>query len=366
MGERPRHANRLEKVMWCETMTSGERMGAVMSGQKPDRIPVIPFAFGHCAVVCGEPIARVFDDSEQSFRCQLLASEMYGYDGGPLYAYASAGGWEFGGDIEFPTKKYSGAPVVTRHPVQTEDDAYALEVPEDITKAGALPIALGLARRQAEYGMPVTMHVGSPFSWAGSVIGEERMMTWLIKKPDLVHSVMGKVSAFLIRVAEYYVKEFGPERVMAFCGEATASNKLISPKQFEVFVLPYLQRINARVIDLGVGSFFIHICGEQNKNLKFWQQVPVTRHTVISFGREVDLFTAMDMFPDQVIAGNVDPTLIQEGKAEEVFQQARECIEKAKYHKGGYVLMAGCDLPPQAPPVNVFQLVKAAREFGRY
>jgi len=352
--------------MWRESMSSAERMGAVMMGEKPDRVPIIPFAFGHCAVVCGEPIARAFDDAEQSFRVQLLASQMYGYDGGPLYAYASAGGWEFGGDIEFPVKKYSGAPVVTRHPVETEDDVYSLEVPEDITRAGALPIALGVARKQAEYGMPVTMHVGGPFSWTGSVIGEERMMMWMMKKPDLVHVVLDKVSDFLIKVAEHYVREFGAERIMAFSGEATASNMLISPKQFEAFVLPYLQKINSRVIELGVGPFFIHICGEQNKNLKYWQQVPLTKQTVISFGREVDLTTAMEMFPDHAIAGNVDPTLIQEGKAEEVFEQARECIETAKDHKGGYVLMAGCDLPPLAPPVNVFQLVKAAREFGRY
>ena len=352
--------------MWRETMTSAERMGALMMGERPDRIPVIPFAFGHCAVVCGEPLARVFDDAEESFRCQMLAGEMYGYDGGPLYAYASAGGWEFGGDIEFPVKKYSGAPVVTRHPVQNENDVYALEVPEDISKAGAFPIALGLARRQAEHGMPVTMHVGSPFSWAGSVIGEERMLTWLIKRPELVHHVLDKVADFCIKVAEYYVSEFGAQQLMAFSGEATASNMLISPKQFENFVLPYLQKVSSRVIELGVGSFFMHICGEQNKNLKYWQQVPMTKQTVVSVGREVDLTTAMEMFPEQIVAGNVDPTLIQEGRAEEVLAQSRECIEKGKYHKGGYVLMAGCDLPPQAPPVNVFQLVKAAREFGRY
>jgi uroporphyrinogen decarboxylase len=352
--------------MWCETMTSGERMGAVMRGQRPDRVPVIPFIFGHAALVCGEPLARVFDDAEQSFRCQMLSAEMYGYDGGPLYAYASAGGWEFGGDVEFPVKKYSGATVVTRTPIQSEDDVYGLQVPQDITKAGALPIALGVARKQAEFGMPVTLQIGSPLTWAGSVIGEERMMIWLIKKPELVHMVLEKVSEFLIKVAEHYVKEFGAERLMAFHGAATESNALISPKQFESFVLPYLQKINSRAIQLGIGSFFIHICGEQNKNLKFWQQVPVTKQTVMSFGREVDLATAMEMFPEQIIAGNVDPTLIQEGKAEEVLMQAKECIETAKYHKGGYVLMAGCDLPPQAPPVNVFQLVKAAREYGRY
>jgi uroporphyrinogen decarboxylase len=86
----------------------------------------------------------------------------------------------------------------------------------------------------------------------------------------------------------------------------------------------------------------------------------------MSFGREVNLKTAMEMFPNSIIAGNVDPTLIQEGKPEEVLEQARECVEMAKYHPGGYVLMSGCDVPPQAPPVNVFQLVKASREFGRY
>jgi uroporphyrinogen decarboxylase len=341
-------------------------MEALMEGARPDRVPVIPFVFGHCAVVCGEPLASVFEDAEQSFRCQVLAAEMYGYDGGPLYAYASAGGWELGGDVEFPTKKYSGATIVTRTPIQSEDDVYTLQVPADVTKAGALPIALGLARRQAEHGMPVTLQIGSPLTWAGSVIGEERMMGWLIRKPELVHIVLEKVTEFVVKVARHYVDEFGADKLMAFHGAATETNMLISPKQFETFVLPYLQKINTSVMEMGIETFFIHICGEQNKNLPFWLEVPVTKQTILSFGREVHLSTVMDLFPEQIIAGNVDPTLIQEGKPEEVLAQARECIETAKEHPGGYILMAGCDVPPHAPPVNVFQLVKAAREFGRY
>ena len=153
--------------MWCETMTSPERMGALMRGEKLDRVPVIPFIFGHTALICGEPLARMYDDAEQSFRCQLLSQEMYGYDGGPLYGYASAGAWEFGGDIEMPYKKYQGAPVVTRTPIESEEDALNLKVPDDVSKAGAYPIALGMARIQAKYGMPILMHNGTPFSQAG-------------------------------------------------------------------------------------------------------------------------------------------------------------------------------------------------------
>ena len=46
---------------------------------------------------------------------------------------------------------------------------------------------------------------------------------------------------------------------MAFHGSATTSNKLISPKQFETFVLPYLQKINTRVIELGVALLHPHL-----------------------------------------------------------------------------------------------------------
>ena len=135
--------------------------------------------------------------------------------------------------------------------------------------------------------MPVTLQIGSPFTWAGSVIGEERMMLWMLKKPRLVHRVLETVSDFVVAVAQHYAEEFGAENLMAFHGAATESNKLISPRQFETFVLPYYQRVNERVIDLGVSSMFIHICGEQNKNLEYWQQVPVPEHTIISVGREV-------------------------------------------------------------------------------
>ena len=96
--------------MWCETMTSPERMGAVMRGEKPDRVPVIPFIFGHTALVCGQPLARVFDDAEQSFRCQMLCQEMYGYDGGPLYAYASAGGLGVRRGDRVPLQEVLGRP----------------------------------------------------------------------------------------------------------------------------------------------------------------------------------------------------------------------------------------------------------------
>lgn len=349
-----------------DKMTPPERMHALMAGEQLDRVPCIPFIFGHTAVVSGLPIGKIYDDAETSFMCQLRAQEMYGYDGGPLYGYATAGAWEFGGEVDFPYKKYAGAPIVKKHPVNTEKEAQELKVPDDVTKAGAVAIALEFARLQNKYGMPVTVQVGSPLTWAGTIMGEDRMMAWMVKKPELVHLVLRKVTDFLLKVAEHWVEEFGAEKIMAFDGGPTEDNRLISPKFFETYAFPYVKELHEKACDMGIQTFFSHICGEQNKNLTYWSQIPYGKRSILSFGQEVPLKKVSEMFPEHIIAGNVDPSIIQEGTPEEILELCRKSIEDCKDHPGGYVLMAGCEVPPMAPPVNVFQMVKAVREYGQY
>ena len=213
--------------------------------------------------------------------------------------------------------------------------------------------------------MPCTVQVGSPLTWAGSVCGEERLMLWLIKKPDLVHHVLRVITDFILKKAELWVREFGAERIMAFdlCIE---TNRLYSPKQFETFSFPYLKEIHDKVTDMGVAILLSHICGEQNRNLPFWSQLSYGKRGMVSVGREVSLTAAGAAFPRNVIMGNVDPVTIQEGTPEEVLGLCRACIDEGKDHPGGYALMSGCEVPPQAPPVNVSQMVKACREHGQY
>jgi uroporphyrinogen decarboxylase len=346
-------------------MTSRERWDALVRGDRLDRVPCLQFMLGHTAVVNGKSIAKVYDDAEASLTCQRNAMDLYGHDGLVLHGWANAGGAEFGGEIEFPYRKYTGAPMMKRSPVQNEDDAWALAVPEDILSAGTMPVALAFSRLQYELGMPVTVQVGSPLTWAGSVCGEERLMLWIIKKPDLVHHVLRVITDFILRKADYWVKAFGAENLMAFdlCIETT---KLYSPRQFEAFGFPYLKEIHEYLTSLGTAIFLSHICGEQNKNLPLWSQLPYGKRGMISVGKEVGLSTASGMFPECVIMGNVDPVTVQEGTPEEIRALCRSCIEEGRDHPGGYALMTGCEVPPQAPPVNVGQMVPACREFGRY
>ncbi|MGC9974843.1 MAG: uroporphyrinogen decarboxylase family protein, partial [Gaiellaceae bacterium] len=235
----------------------------------------------------------------------------------------------FGGDIEFPYRKYTGAPMMKRNPVQSEDDAWNLRVPDDITTVGTIPVALEFSRLQYEAGMPVTVQVGSPLTWAGSICGEERLMVWMIRKPDLVHHVLRVITDFVIKKADYWINAFGAERLMAFdlCIE---TNKLYSPKQFETFAFPYLREIHDHLTRQGTSIFLSHICGEQNKNLPFWSQLSFGKRGMVSVGKEVALSTAGKVFPDCVIIGNVDPITVQEGTPEQVRALCKACIDEGK------------------------------------
>ncbi len=87
--------------------------------------------------------------------------------------------------------------------------------------------------------------------------------------------------------------------------------------------------------------------------------------SVLSFGHEIDLVTAAEHFPKDIIYGDIEPAVIQAGTPEQVYEFSRVAIEKGKKAPGGFILEPGCGLPVMAPPLNVWAMTKAANDFGR-
>jgi uroporphyrinogen decarboxylase len=349
-----------------ETMTSAERMAAIVSGDRPDRIPILPFTGGFCAQIVGYPIHTIYDDPERSFWAQMWAQELLGYDGGPSFWYASYGGWEFGGEIKMPRSELEQAPVVTRFPVQTPEEVDALELP-DVENAGSFPLHIEFARIQKQFGMPVAVPAWGPFTAAANIVGVDVLCRWMLKRPEAAHALLSKVVVFAKKVIDCFVDLFSGHALSGSGGCATSSNQIISPGQFEEFVLPYHREVYGHLSDRGVKTVFCHICGDQTQNLSYWAEVPFGERGILSFGDEVDLTRAMEVFGEKhIVAGNVEPRLIAEGTWLDVYESARACIDQAKYAYGGYILMAGCDIPPSSPPYNIYALKKAVMDFGFY
>ena len=355
-----------KRIFKPDRMTWKERWHGILSSEKIDRIPMHHFVLGFCAKNVGYPIVTMYKDPEKSFQAQLQTLEQYGFDGGPNYGYASFGGWEFGGEIKFPVGDFEQAPSHTKFPVQTKEDAERLLLP-NIFKAGSVPNAMAFSKLQEKYGTPISLVIGGNFTIAGNICPVETLCRWTLREPELAHKLLRLATDFSLLLVRYWVDTFGAERVIPNIWEPLSSNDVISPTQFKKFALPYLNETGEKMLAMGIKHIFYHICGEQNLNLPYWAQLRMGNPGLVSVGNQVDLSTAINYFGDNnIIIGNIEPSLIQIGTPQQVYEECKKSIEKAKYSPRGFMLMSGCELPPMTPPYNVYIMRKAIDNFGWY
>lgn len=349
-----------------EKVQSSERLNALLNGEDVDRVPHLSFILGFCARNVGYPLATIYSEPDKSFQAQLHTREQYGYDSEPFYGYASYGGWEFGGEIKLPDGEYEQAPSHVRFAVETEDDVEKLRLP-DVKKDGILPRAMQFSRIQVEHGMSPSLVVGGPFTVGGNICSVARLCRWLIKEPELAHRLLRMTTDHLIETARYWAETFGEGEVSIQIWEPLATNQIISPKQFERFVLPYQVELHEKILEAGIRYILCHICGDHNMNLPFWQQVPMGEPGIVSIGKEVEIHKAIKYFgKTSIIAGNIEPSLIQTGTPREIYEACRTAIEAGKRTPRGYALMEGCEVPVNTPPYNYYIIRKAVYDFGAY
>jgi uroporphyrinogen decarboxylase len=351
-------------------MTERERIEALLSRKKPDRIPIWPFApHGFAATYCNLSLTEAYTDPEAIYYAQRRTSRDFGWVFFPWIGYASMGAWEFGGEIRMPSGEYDQAPMVMRYPIEKDEDVYNLKWPAP--DSGFYPIARKfseLARTERLDNEPfnATIGAGGGYGLACNIVGLDKFLKWLIKKPDLAHYLIRTLSEHSLAGLAKQKERLGTEGVLGFSGGPTSSNDLISPRQFEEFVLPDLKEGQEKLRDLGYKTTYVHICGEHNANLPYWSQIDFGDPGIIGIGHEVELATAARYFPDDIILGNLEPAIIQTGTAEQVYTATKKVVEDGKKLPNGFIFSPGCDLPPRAPVENVRMMTKAVNDFGWY
>jgi len=349
-----------------EILTNKERVEALLNGQPLDRVLLYPFILGFCAKNVGYPLHTIYSDPQMSFTAQLRTQKQYGFDWGPIYGYASYGTWEFGGEIKMPKGTYEQAPTHAMFPVKSKDDIDRLELP-DVRRAGCLPIAMEFSRLQRQHGTPITLILGGNFTIAGNICPVEQLCRWTLKKPQLAHRILRLATDHIVDIVTHWVDTFGGGSVIVQIWEPLASNDIISPRQFEEFVLPYLQESSERILGMGVKHIFYHICGEQNLNLPYWAKVPMGSPGICSIGSQIEIASAIEYLGDiAIIAGNIEPYILLAEKPQRIYQLCKKAIETGKKALRGFILMSGCETPPDTPSSNVHMMRKAIDDFGWY
>lgn len=357
------------RIFKKDRLTDGKRMEALWNRQKPDRVPIMVMAIGFSGLNVGYTIKDMYTDPKKRIDSKRWTSEQYGWQ--PSYTYSVSGtafpAEEFAGEIKLPSSEFAQAPAVVRHPIENEDEVYKLKVPDNLEKIGTIPMMLeGIAYAIKFKGLIFSPQCFGPMDTAGSIIGIERTCKWLIKKPKLIHHAFRIFTDFKIALAKLWADNFGTDRLIPMVGGPTHSNQIISPKHFEEFSLPYLKEQHEKMREMGYRHLFFHCCGEQNANLPFWAQCYMGDPGIISVGHEIDLDTVAKYFPNDIAFGNLEPAIIQVGTPEKVYETSKEIILKGKKIPGGFIFSCGCELPPKAPPNNVWMMTKAINDFGWY
>ena len=347
-------------------LTEKERFEALLHRQSVDRVPFYMWEFSFAAITVGYPKVTTFADPVKSFDAFCRTHEMFDGWHYIYYTPGAIGVREFGGEAKLPTGEYAQAATPLKHIVQSEEDVWSLKLPE-VRTAGAIPLMMEFAKLEDRHGFPITFSSGSILKVVQNLTGAETMCRWMIRKPKVLHRLCRLVADFHIAIAQYWVDTFDrPERIIPLTAAPTESNQMISPKHFREFSLPYQKEVYEKLLGMGVKHINTHICGEQNLNLPYWAELPLGNPGIISVGHEVDLEKASKIFPNHILVGNVAPAVIQTGTPEQVYERCRSCIEKGKKHPGGFALAPGCELPPMAPPYNVWMMRKAINDFGWY
>mgnify|MGYP001273007841 CR=1 FL=1 len=354
-----------------DRMTPDERYRALINGDPVDRVPVFPLSVGHAAIVCGYPnLGTFYEKPEVSYACQRVAKELYGFEQPYWIIPPSYGAVEWGSKILFPYNPKMGSIAVIKPAVNTPEDVERLEVPDPKTAPYFKEMMDVLKKMVARKEFFMVSIMGGWITHAcPRITSVENFMRWLIYEPPVAKKLLAKSREYALRMAEYYVRELGAESFIAFDAAPTDSNVLISPKQFEEFTLPSVVELHEKVLKMGVPMYWTHWCSNHNGNIKAGHvdKVPLGKPGIIHFGPEVDLKTVVERFGKRnVVLGNIDPPSFMMKSHDEVIQLARQDIEKGKNSPRGYILGIGCEMPPRAPPANVYALIKAAREYGKY
>ncbi|MCD8137528.1 MAG: uroporphyrinogen decarboxylase, partial [Parabacteroides gordonii] len=247
-----------------KSMNSLERCMAVLNGEMPDRLPVVPQSFMFAVETAGMKISDVNKNGRKMAEAHLISQNKYGYDGCVIDFDDATIAESAGAKVIF--RESEPAIVDESEPVLKDlRDIYDLKVP-DPASSGRLNEWLEATRRLSE---EIGDHVfimgrsdAGPFSMACLLRGTTQFMMDLIMEDEkVINDVLEYCRQASLAFAKAQ-KDAGAH--VTSIGDAFAGPNLVSPEMYRQFALEPEKRLTKEVQDYGI-PFSIHICGNTNK-----------------------------------------------------------------------------------------------------
>lgn len=334
-------------------MNGKERIVGLIKGLPIDSLPLMPITMMFAADTAGVKYGKYATDYRVLVEAQIKTAEKYDFD------YVSC--------ISDPAREAADCGAMIQYfddqpPAIVEESALLL----DKTKLAHLKIpdplgggrmtdrinAAALFKEKVGNDKLIEGWVEGPCAEAADLRGINNLMLDFIDDPAFVIDLFEFVVEMELRFARAQI-DAGADLIGI--GDAAAS--LIGPKFYEKYVLPYEKKLVDGIHSFG-GMVRLHICGNTRKILAGMgslkcEIVDLDYLSPITEGRA-------QMGLDQVLLGNIDPVrVLRDGKPEDVWREIEKCHKEAGNR---YIVGAGCEVPRNTPPENVFALRDYARK----
>ena len=314
-------------------------------------IPVLSFP---CVSLLGITVRELISDSELQVKGMKMVADRTDAGASVSFMDLSVEAECFGANVVVSDDE---VPTVKGRIINDMDEAEALEVPA--IGSGRTQIYIDAIEKACKEitDRPVLAGMIGPYSLAARLFDVSEIMMDCYDDPDMVHTVLEKVTAFLIEYAKAYKAVGANGIVMA---EPVAG--LLSPTLEEEFSSPYVKKIVDAVQD---DSFVViyHNCGDNVP--KMMDSILTTGCAAYHFGNAMDM--EKDIIPqvsaDTVVMGNIDPAgTLRMGTPEKVKEETLGLLTRCSKYPN-FVLSSGCDIPPMTPWTNIDAFFAASDEY---
>jgi len=342
-------------------MTSGmDRFGALMTGQTPDRVPIVCNLLDQGATELGISLREYYASGELVAKGQLMLRDRYGYDTllGMFYSALEA---EVLGcrNIIYAD---DGPPNVGHLVITKPDDIHSLHVPDNLhdhPRFRELATCVRILKKEAGGNYPVLGVVTASFTLPAMLMGIGPWMElFLSGDVRLRDTLLQKCSQFCSRQI-IALREAGADLIVYV--NPVASATFITTPKFRELALPWVQndlkepgpagviffngggRINPILSDLqqkaGIGAFYLN---------------PFDN---IAEARQI-------LGPQAIIAGAINDIRLIDWTPDEIDREVADIMTVGKA-AGGFIL-GTLLMPFSIPEANIRSLIESAIRHGRY
>lgn len=322
------------------------------NGTVKKAMPILSFPG---AQLIGKTVEELVRDGHLQALCMQAMAKRYEMGAAVSLMDLSVEAEAFGAKVLF-----SEDDVPTMHGALIEDEeaAEALQIPKvGVGRTGECVKGIKEAVELIT-DRPVFAGIIGPYSLAGRLLDMTEIMVLCYEEPEMVETVLEKVTLFLIEYAKAF-KKAGANGIMM----AEPAAGLLSPNLIEEFSNPYVQRIREAVEDDNF-LFIYHNCGNITPIMS---SVKAIGACVYSVGNAINMEDAFVGLGDEsIIIGNLDPAGVIRNATPEVVKTETLALLEKHSHRKNFVLSSGCDIPPATPLENLDAFFDAWKEFYKF